>query len=273
MELPYQLRELTPGAGKHMLKSKFAGLHADVFESDATGESSQAPSHRSPWSPSGMERVTQRARLPAGPDLVDEDSLFQLVEQIQSGTRREESCERLFRKFRPLVHSFFLRKGFTSEESRDLTQDVFLRVFKGIDAFRRESRFERWLWEIADNIFLNEVRRRKTEKRHGIERSLDACPECEDGSSPATEIPAEEPSPEDEVLRRQNLAVLRQAFQQLPDQMRRCCILRYEKGFKYQEIADIMGISIETVKAHLHQARKRLADLLGGPSAPKRGGP
>lgn len=202
---------------------------------------------------------------------MDDDSLLELIEQIQAGIRREENCEKLFRRFRPLIHSFFLRKGFNAEESRDLTQDVFLRVFKGIDTFRRESRFERWLWEIADNIFLNEVRRRKTEKRHGIERSLDALPENEEGFCPAMEIPAEEPSPEDEILRRQNLSVLRAAFQELPDQMRRCCILRYEKGFKYQEIADIMGISIETVKAHLHQARKRLVDLLGERTGPKRG--
>jgi RNA polymerase sigma-70 factor, ECF subfamily len=219
-----------------------------------------------------MERVTQRTHRPLGPDPVDDDSLLQLVEQIQAGTRREENCERLFRRCRPLVQSFFLRKGFASEESRDLTQDVFLRVFKGIDTFRRESRFERWLWEIADHIFLNEVRRRKTEKRHGIERSLDAPPENEEGFSPATEIPAEEPSPEDEFILRQNLTVLRKAFQELPDQMRRCCILRYEKGFKYQEIADAMGISIETVKAHLHQARKRLMAQLGGGPGPKRGG-
>jgi len=198
-----------------------------------------------------------------GPDLVDEDPLLQLVEQIQAGTRREESCERLFRKFRPLVHSFFLRKGFSAEESRDLTQDVFLRVFKGIGTFRRESRFERWLWEIADHIFLNEVRRRKTEKRHGIERPLDVLGESEAELSEVMEIPTEELNPEDEFLQRQNLATLRAAFQELPDQMRRCCTLRYERGLKFQEVADIMGISIETVKAHLHQARKRLTSRVG----------
>jgi RNA polymerase sigma-70 factor, ECF subfamily len=210
-----------------------------------------------------MGPVTLHTHRSLGPDPVDEESLLDLVEQIQAGARREESCERLFRRCRPLIHSFFLRKGFAAEESRDLTQDVFLRVFKGIDTFRRESRFERWLWEIADHIFLNEVRRRKTEKRHGIERSLDACTECEDGSLQVPEIPAEEPGPEDAFIRRQNLTVLRAAFQELPIQMRRCCILRYEKGFKYQEIAETMGISIETVKAHLHQARKRLMVQLG----------
>jgi len=200
-----------------------------------------------------------------------DDSILDLVKEIQAGNRREENCEKLFRRFSPRVYSFFCRKGFTSEDSRDLTQEVFLRVFKGIDAFRGESNFERWLWKIVDHFFCNEVRRLKTEKRNRMEKSLDASIEGEEGTKSALEIPSEEPSPEDDFIRRQSLAVLRAVFQELPDQMRRCCILRYEKGFKYQEIADVMGISIETVKAHLYQARRRLIDRLGGGPPPKRG--
>ena len=201
---------------------------------------------------------------------MDDDPLLELIRQIQAGIRVEENFEKLFRRFRPLVQSRFLHKGFSTEESKDLTQEVFFRVFKSIDTFRGDSRFERWLWEIADNIYLNELRRRKTEKRHGIEQSLDARTETGDPSSPAVEIPATDLSPEERALQRQGLKILRVAFQDLPVQMRRCCILRYEKGFKYQEIAFVMKISIETVKAHLHQARKRLMDLLGGgPGSPK----
>ena len=65
-----------------------------------------------------------------------------------------------------------------------------------------------------------------------------------------------------QVIKGEQLAAFRAALQELPDQMRRCCLLRYEKGLKYQEIAVVMKISIETVKAHLHQARKRLAARL-----------
>jgi len=194
---------------------------------------------------------------------VDDDPLLELIRQIQAGIRVEENFEELFRRFRPLVHSFFLRKGFSTEESKDLTQEVFFRVFKSIDTFRGESRFERWLWKIVDSIYLNELRRRKTEKRHAIEQSLDTRTESGDEPSPAPQFAAPDLSPEELILQRQDLAALRSAFQKLPDQMRRCCILRYEEGLKYQEIADEMEISIETVKAHLHQARKRLTDLLG----------
>jgi RNA polymerase sigma-70 factor, ECF subfamily len=201
---------------------------------------------------------------------VDDAPLFDLVKQIQAGIRVEESFEKLFRRFRPLVHSFFLRKGFSADESKDLTQEVFLRVFKGIDTFQHRARFERWLWEIMTHVYCNELRRRKTEKRDGIERSLDV--QGDDEAGPELEISDDGLSPEDELIRRELRKSLRVALHELPDQMRRCCILRYERGLKYQEIAIIMKISIETVKAHLHQARKRLVGQLGGGEAGKKVG-
>lgn len=191
------------------------------------------------------------------------DDILKIIEEIQAGTRLEENCEKIYKRFRPTVRSFFLRKGFSPQESDDLTQDVFLRVFKSIDTFRRESRFERWLWEIASHIYSNEIRRRRTEKRDAREQSLDAVTETEEGSAPALSIPSPGLSQEEEVVRSERSKALHAALKGLPDQMRRCCILRYERGLKYQEIATVMAISIETVKAHLHQARKRLTALLG----------
>ena len=193
---------------------------------------------------------------------MEEDDPIKLVELIQAGVEVEANASKLFKRFRSKVRSFFLNKHFSPEESDDLTQDVFLRVFKGIDTFRRESRFERWLWEIAGHIYLNEIRRRRTEKRDAREQSLDAVKETEEGSTPALAIPSPGPSQEEEVVRSERSKALHAALKGLPDQMRRCCILRYERGLKYQEIATVMGISIETVKAHLHQARKRLTALL-----------
>ena|SRR5437764_1359865 len=193
-----------------------------------------------------------------------EDDPIKLIEEIQAGIRVEENFGKLFKRFRGAVHSYFRRKGFSQEENSDLTQDVFLRVFKGIASFRRESRFERWLWEIASHVYFNEIRRRKTDKRDGFEQSLDATVEGSEGASLVQAVIDPEPNPEEEVVEGEQVDRLRAALKSLPDQMRRCCLLRYEQGLKYQEIADIMKISIETVKAHLHQARKRLTAQLGG---------
>jgi RNA polymerase sigma-70 factor (ECF subfamily) len=198
--------------------------------------------------------VTTPSADPMDPSTSQGEPILDLVKQVQAGIRVEENFEQIFRRFRPVVHSFFLRKGFSPEQSRDLTQDVFFRLFKGIDTFRGETRFERWLWEIADHVYLNELRRRNTQKRAGAMKPI------ADG---AMEMPPSlDLSPEELALREQGVGVLRAAFQDLPDQMRECCILRYERGLEYQEIADEMKISQETVKAQLHQARKRLSGRL-----------
>lgn len=189
------------------------------------------------------------------------DDILKIIHEIQAGIRVEDNCEKLYKRFRSAIRSFFLRKGFSPQESDDLTQDVFLRVYRAIGTFRGDSRFERWLWEIAAHIYSNEVRRRRTEKRDAPEQSLDAA-ENDEGSAPLS-IPASGLSPEEEFVKSERSKALRAALKSLPDQMRRCCILRYERGLKYQEIAIVMRISIETVKAHLHQARKRLTALLG----------
>lgn len=188
----------------------------------------------------------------------DDDPSRRLVELIQSGVDVEISSEQLFKLHARRVRSFFLRHGFNPEEARDLTQDVFLRVFKGIGSFRRESQFKTWLFEIADHVYQNELRRRGTTKRKGWEISLDTGGQSEEGDEAPFEPPPSPPRALDEVLKRERAERLSQAIQELPEQMRTCFLLRYGQGRKYKEISVIMGVSIDTVKAHLHQARKRL---------------
>lgn len=195
---------------------------------------------------------------------MNDDPILRLVAKIKSGEDVEGSYAELHRKFfRPLL-SFFQNKGFPSEEARDLTQEVFLRVFKSIDTFRQESRFERWLFEIAANIRKNELRWRGAEKRDGYEQSLDAVVEKDDSAGlKAIELVDPRPGTLDVMQARERQELLHTALRELPPQMRHVCDLRYLGQRKYQEIADLLGISIETVKAHLHQARKRLTAKLG----------
>jgi RNA polymerase sigma-70 factor (ECF subfamily) len=194
---------------------------------------------------------------------MDQDPSLLLVGKIQNGIDVDENSRRLVKLHEQKVLNFFRRRGFSVEESQDLTQDVFSRVFKAIATFRRDSRFERWLFEIAVNIFRNELRRKKAEKRDAPEIPILAPSEDGTVSGLGFEPVAEEQSALDSLIARERRAKLMTALQKLPQQMRICCLLRYERGLKYQEIATVMKISIETVKAHLHQARKRLIETLG----------
>jgi RNA polymerase sigma-70 factor (ECF subfamily) len=204
------------------------------------------------------------------PALDDQDPSLRLIEKIQAGIDVEENCRRLYELHYRKVIGFFRKKGVPQEESRDLTQEVFSRVFQAIAAFRRESRFERWLFEIAANGFRNELRKKGAEKRDAVEVPINVSPEEDGVPAQVVEPVSQDQSALDSMMERERRTKLLAALQKLPPQMRTCCTLRYIRGLKYQEIATVMKISIETVKAHLHQARKRLIEELGdggkGPS-------
>jgi RNA polymerase sigma-70 factor (ECF subfamily) len=188
-----------------------------------------------------------------------DDPSQRLVELIKAGVDPEGNFGRLFKLHDRSIRNYFLRRGLSAEEARDSTQEVFLRVSRGLGSFRGESQFRTWLLEIADHVYQNELRRRSTGKRKGKEISLDTGGQSEEGEGPARfEPPPLPPKALDEVLKREQTERLSRAIQDLPPKMRACFRLRYGQGRKYEEIAVLMNVSIDTVKAHLHQAKQKL---------------
>lgn len=166
-----------------------------------------------------------------------------------------DSPEDLFQRYYKPVVGFFFRRGFSKEESRDLAQDTFLRVFKQMEMFRGDSSTESWLFQIASNLYKNTLRSRQAQKRDAQEVPLSEVPGLEAGTEERRDALTN-------VLTGERDRVVREILRDLPPQMRRCVILRVEHDLKYKEIAQLMGVSIETVKAHLHQARQHLRDKL-----------
>jgi RNA polymerase sigma factor (sigma-70 family) len=195
------------------------------------------------------------------------DRVVALVERIQAGTDYESSCREIYHLFRRRVFSFFAARGFSSDECAELTQQTFIRVFLGIGRLFSAPRFATWLFEIAANIYRNELRRRGAGKRDAFEESIEDLVQTEAAgrSDAMAALRSNAPDPLDDTLRRERLACLRAELDQLPPQMRRCVYLRLYQDLKYREIAALMSISIETVKAHLYQAQKRLKVAFSGP--------
>jgi RNA polymerase sigma-70 factor (ECF subfamily) len=186
-----------------------------------------------------------------------------LVEAWQAGGDREEIFRRLFVTYFRQVHNFFLRRGFPPDQCQDLAQETFLKVHKGLPTFRREARFETWLFQIAANLFRNTLRSQSTQKREGQEMALD---DIEQEPALGAAPPGWEAGEGQlqEMLNEEEARVLRSALDGLPAQMRRCVLLRVDQDLRYREIADLMRVSIDTVKAHLYQARQHLKGKLSG---------
>lgn len=164
-----------------------------------------------------------------------------------------DTPEDLFRRYHRPVVSFFMKRGFSSEESRDLAQETFLRVYSKWDSFRGDSSAETWLFQIAANLYKNKLRSLQTQKRDAQEVSMDA---------EMVELGSRESDPLRTVLIEERSQRLRVALEDLPPQMRQAVFLRVDGDLKYREIAEVMHVSIETVKAHLYQARQHLRDRL-----------
>jgi len=179
-----------------------------------------------------------------------------IFRQLQDDTGREESFRLLFDRFYGPLFRFFEHRRFSTEECQDLIQETFLRVHRGVGAFRGEARWEHWLFRIAANTAIKAVRHRAAAKRAGQTVSW----EGEDvGDSPPTVAHGPEaPAPLQRLLGKEMKERLSQAIAGLPPQMRRCVRLRVFQDLDYDEIAEALQISPSTVKVQLFKARKRL---------------
>ena len=179
-------------------------------------------------------------------------------------SNRSADFQALFHEHYRSVHFFFANRGFSIEESRDLTQETFLRAYKGVEAFRYEASFKTWLFQIATNLWRNAIRSRNAAKRDAQEVSLED--ELYGGHPSLSDFggPHGYGTPLSRLLASEAVQQLEAALEELPPQMRRCAQLRLFQELKYREIAELMKLSIETVKSQLHQARQRLRQRLSG---------
>ncbi len=185
-----------------------------------------------------------------------------------TGSPGEELFPRAFRIHYRGVYYFFLKRGFSPQQSEDLVQETFFKAFRNLGSVREWGALEGWLYRIADNLRKNEHRSRCTLKRKHQEVPLEEASEPQlaavAGAGPGGGGVPAAGEQLDGLLADERVRLLREALDDLPPQMQRCVKMNVAQGLSYRQIAAAMQISIETVKAHLYQARQllktRLAD-------------
>ena len=188
-----------------------------------------------------------------------------LLLRLRSTEDSEGAFREIFNRFHRRLLGFFKSRGFDAEICRELSQETFLRVYRGRGDFRAEVPLAAWIFQIANHIGKNELRRRHAGKRSGREESLD-----DDETSPLLEVhTGGHSSPSTKVaeplartLAREQVEALGQVLEQLPPKMRRVVQMSVLQERSVAQIATLLKISESTVKVHLHQARKRLREAL-----------
>jgi RNA polymerase sigma-70 factor (ECF subfamily) len=123
---------------------------------------------------------------------------------------------------------------------------------------RQEEQFESWLFAIAHNVWCSVIESQTAQKRSATVLSLEVDGESDDRPRSPRGSPTRMRIRSMLALQKEKLEKLHEALVHLPKQMRHCAQLRVVHEMSYAEIADLMGISVNTVKAHLHQAQKAL---------------
>ena len=170
----------------------------------------------------------------------------------------------LVEKYQGRVYALLYGMVRNREDARDLTQEAFVKAYRNLEGFRLEAGFYTWMYRIAMNLAIDFTRKRKRREVVGFDEGI--AQRDDDGA--IAEVHHEE-GPGRALERRQTLALIMDAMDQLPEDQRQAVLLRELEGLSYKEIADVMGIPEGTVMSRLFYARKKLQKLLTDDEKPK----
>ncbi len=178
-----------------------------------------------------------------------------LVLLCQEGLRPDRAAfAELMRRYQVHVEKILYHLAPDWQDRADLAQEVWIRVYRNVKRLNEPVKFRGWLSRIATNLFYDELRKRKRVREP---LSLDAPRTLDDGEMD-WEIATDMPGPEEDLTTREFYDQLREAIADLPEVFRTTIVLREIEGLAYEEIAEITGVSLGTVKSRIARARQRL---------------
>lgn len=183
----------------------------------------------------------------------------ELMGLYRRGSR--DAFEELFaRHHRKVIHFCYRMTGdrATAEEA---AQEVFLRIARGAATYQPTAKFTTWMYTVARRATLNFLRDEKDER----DRAASEEPEDRDGNSPLSRVPGPESlNPESMAWSAELTERLVEALRRLPESHRSALVLNRGEGLSYEEVAAVLGITVQAVKSRIFRAREMLLRLLPG---------
>ena len=179
------------------------------------------------------------------------ESDIELMMKAKSGD--EGAFSELMRRHYRGVLNYIYRFTNNRENSEDLAQEVFLRVYRSVRRWEPEAKFSTWLYKIATNVCITEVKNRGK----GQNVSLD---EIEENTGDLGDPKAEET--DNLTFRREIGTAIFEALKSLPERERVAIILCKYEGLPYEEVAEVIGCTVGAVKAYVHRGRMKLIQKL-----------
>ncbi len=250
----------TPG-GQHVTHSpeSTSALHSGSNGAQLSGPSgvpiavSSVAIERGLLTLAAVPHTTSGTTMPDGAEVASDAEVMLRVK-----TGDESAFTYLVQKYRRQMVGFMYRMCHNPATAEELAQEVFLRVYRSRTSYEASAKFNTWLYRIATNLAVNHARDTRHERPENTLR-LDE-PDQETGTTP--DLADGSLTAEEQMLRRERMAVIRQKVQGLPERQRMAVIMHKYQQMDYREIADVMKLSESATKSLLFRAYETLREQL-----------
>ena len=195
----------------------------------------------------------------SGDDMENPELEEKLLERLRA--RDERAFNELVKAYERRVFGLVFRMLSSRAEAEDLTQEVFVQVFKAIGTFRGESKLSTWIYRIAVNLCKNRskyLRVRHTGEQDQLEDVAERLPLSQARNANVAQVAR----PDEAMAGRQVEEIVRQAISEVDENFRECLILCDVEELSYEEIAEITGLPVGTVKSRIFRGRAQLRELV-----------
>lgn len=178
-----------------------------------------------------------------------------LIQKCKSGDIY--AFEQLIQGYQKKVFNIAYRILGDIDDASDMSQEVFIKVYKSITNFKEESSLSTWIYRIATNTCLDEVRRKK--KAASI--SMSSTIQLEDGEI-TIQVEDSKPGPDELIAQKETREEINKAIESLNEEHKAVIVLRDIQGLSYEEISSVLQCSLGTVKSRINRARSSLKNIL-----------
>lgn len=179
----------------------------------------------------------------------------QLIRRAQQGDN--DAFEELLLLHQKKVYNRCLRMSANPDDALDLSQEAFLRAWRSLGQYQFEANFSTWLFRLTSNICIDFLRRKKRRQETSLTESYD---DSDEGAE--LSVPDAQPGPEQQAMTNETKIELARAMEQLSPEHREILQLRVIEDLQYEQIADILGVRVGTVKSRLARARLSFRKIL-----------
>ena len=179
----------------------------------------------------------------------------QLIRRAQQGDNG--AFEELLLLHQKKVYNLCLRMSANTDDALDLSQEAFIRAWRSLGQYQFEASFSTWLFRLTSNICIDFLRRKKRRQETSLTESYD---DSDEGAE--LSVPDMQPSPEQQAMTNETKIELARVMERLSPEHREILQLRVIENLQYEQIADILGVRVGTVKSRLARARLSLRKIL-----------